>query len=156
MVDIFQTSALDMLINPRVMSKLNTNSFLSSRKMVGSQKISVDNNRGKWGARVTVPPQLEGNSALLVLRQSLHDYRPKVEGRQILKKPLSSCLISPSVTQLVSLESKVSVFGLPAWVWVTGTLGGDAKCSQDLCYYKQAKKRIIMSFKVFHCVVMNL
>lgn len=62
---MFQTSAPGMLVNPTVTSKLNTNSFPSSWKMVGSQIISVDNNRGKWGARVTVPLQLEGNSARL-------------------------------------------------------------------------------------------
>lgn len=112
----FQTSAPGLLVNSTVMSKLNTNSFLCSRKMVGSQKISVDNNRGKWGARVTVPLQLEGSSALLALRQSLRVYRPKVQGRQIPqeKTPQLPSLLSLCYKTLESLESRVSVFVLPA------------------------------------------
>lgn len=47
MANRFPTSASGMLVNPKVTRKMNTNSFLRSRKMVGSQKISVDNNRGK-------------------------------------------------------------------------------------------------------------
>lgn len=103
MANRFQTSAPGMLVNPTVMSKSNTNSVLSSRKTVGSQKISVDNNRGKWGARVTVPLQLEGNSALLALRQSLRVYRPKVEGRQILQEELIPLKETPQLPSHLSL-----------------------------------------------------
>lgn len=91
--------------------------------MVGIQKICVDNNRGKWGARVTVPLQLDGKSALLALRQPLRVYRPKVEGRQILQEELIPLKETPQLlshlslcykTRAASLESKVSVFVLPA------------------------------------------
>lgn len=77
--------------------------------MVGSQKISVDNNRGKWGACVTVPLQLEGNSALLALRQSLRVYRPKVEGRQTLQEELIPLKEAPQLLPHLSLLLQDSV-----------------------------------------------
>lgn len=161
MANRFQSSAPGMLVNPTVMSKLNTNLVLSSRKTVGSQKISVDNNRGKWGARVTVPLQLEGNSALLALRQSLRVYRPKVEGRQILQEELIPLKETPQLLSHLSLcymtQSKLSVFVLPARFmkdhfnylrWRYKVLPGLIILPITM-FLLTSKKKLIMSYQYF-------